>query len=621
MARVVSLALVATLALVSPSVAALSPGAEALLLAQALRGEGNLPAALTELDRALAAAPEEPYLHLERARLLLELGQLDRASAEVAKARSGAPGEIEALRLQGRIELERAPTEPTAIAIALEAYTELRRRDPADVEVLVSLGQLYLAGGQAELSAEALNEALRLRPGNGWIESLRSRAVRGLDDDAAEKIQGEALRRAPDNLAARLELSERLGRAGRHAEAAVLLEATPAGQRGRPEVRERLARQLHLAGETERALPIAEVLFAERPESISARKLLGTILVALGRFAEAERALAPLAGEAVTDEAIAGLLMRAFEAQEKIDQAAAILTSRIELFDREQQTRLRVAAELDLARLWMRHRRFAAAIEVAARVAATGEREFAVDGLALQAHALVAAGRGDEALELVARSSLVPNTLALDLLLRLGREPEAAGEAERLLAGSPGAKLRVAAVFHDQGRWATAAPLLEQVLAADPASLEATFRLAACSERMGQIERAVELFRSVLSRAPDFTAALNYLGYLWIERSENLDEAIQLVSEAVRLEPDSGAYVDSLGWGFYQLRRYPEAVRTLERATRLIPDDATVHEHLGDARSAAGDREGASASYRRALELAPDADGAARKLAELSGES
>ena len=604
----------------APILAAASPAAESLLVAQSLRAEGDLPGALAELDRALDAAPEEPYLHLERARLLFDIGRLDEASVGVARARAAAPDEIEALRLQGRIELARAAEDPAAIGRALESFTELRRRDASDVEVLVALGQLHLASGQAELAAEALNEALRLRPGNTWIESLRSRAVQALDDGAAARLQGEALDRDPSNLAARLELSERLSRAGRHAEAVALLEAVPASQRERPEVRERLARQLHFAGETERALPIAESLFAERPDSPSVRRVLSRIYLALGRFEEAESTLAPIAGDALVDEHTAELLMRAYEARGEMERAAELLAGRRDRFSRDGRPRLAVAAQLDLARLYMRNGRFDLASQVAAEVAGSGDEELAPEAVELQSHALVAAGLGDEALE-VAKSPGAPETLRLEMLLRLGREQEAVAAGKALLASSPEAKLRVAAVYHDLERWAEAATLLEEVLVAQPDSIEAAFRLAACSERLGRIERAVELFRSVLERAPQFAAALNYLGYLWIERAENLDEALRLVSEAVRLDPDSGAYVDSLGWGLYQLGRYEEAVKALERASRLLPGDATIHEHLGDARLAKGDRAGATESYRRAAELAPDSAGLARKLAELAGES
>ncbi|MEO1368758.1 MAG: tetratricopeptide repeat protein, partial [Acidobacteriota bacterium] len=94
-----------------------------------------------------------------------------------------------------------------------------------------------------------------------------------------------------------------------------------------------------------------------------------------------------------------------------------------------------------------------------------------------------------------------------------------------------------------------------------------------------------------------------YLGYTWAERGENLDEALGLIQRAVAADPDNGAYVDSLGWVYYQLGRFHEARPHLEWAARLEPDDATVHEHLGDLYAALGERELSRAAYRRALEI------------------
>jgi len=47
---------------------------------------------------------------------------------------------------------------------------------------------------------------------------------------------------------------------------------------------------------------------------------------------------------------------------------------------------------------------------------------------------------------------------------------------------------------------------------------------------------------------PDNAGALNYLGYMLADRNVRLDEAQKLVSKAVELEPQNGAYLDSLGW-------------------------------------------------------------------------
>jgi tetratricopeptide (TPR) repeat protein len=97
---------------------------------------------------------------------------------------------------------------------------------------------------------------------------------------------------------------------------------------------------------------------------------------------------------------------------------------------------------------------------------------------------------------------------------------------------------------------------------------------------------------------------------------ENLDEAVGLVRRAVELDPDNGAYLDSLGWGYYQQGRHAEARTELERAAEL-EEDATIFEHLGDVYRALGETEAARGAYRRALEL--EADDEATVVEKLDG--
>src|SRR6185369_10482816 len=137
----------------------------------------------------------------------------------------------------------------------------------------------------------------------------------------------------------------------------------------------------------------------------------------------------------------------------------------------------------------------------------------------------------------------------------------------------------------------------------------------AAYERTGKHDLAVTAFRKVLKAAPDFHAALNYLGYMWAEKGENLTEALAMIGKAVALDPDNGAYVDSLGWTHYRLGQYDRARDYLERATRLVPEDPTVHEHLGDVYIALGQRDKAREMYRRALALRdPNPEQVRRKL-------
>ena len=124
---------------------------------------------------------------------------------------------------------------------------------------------------------------------------------------------------------------------------------------------------------------------------------------------------------------------------------------------------------------------------------------------------------------------------------------------------------------------------------------------------------------SVLAIDPeDGLGTLNYLGYMWADRGEKLDQALELIQRAVALEPDNGAYVDSLGWAYFRLGRLSEARHHLEEAARLIPEDATILEHLGDLYVALEIPDKARELYRRALAMDDDnVEGLRRKLARL----
>ncbi len=113
------------------------------------------------------------------------------------------------------------------------------------------------------------------------------------------------------------------------------------------------------------------------------------------------------------------------------------------------------------------------------------------------------------------------------------------------------------------------------------------------------LKRAVDI-------APEEPTTLNYLGYSWAERGENLDEAFTLIEKAVALAPNSGAIIDSLGWAHYQLGRYDEALPHLEKAAALEPADPTITDHLGDAYARLGRTVEAEFQWRRALELGPN---------------
>ena len=127
-------------------------------------------------------------------------------------------------------------------------------------------------------------------------------------------------------------------------------------------------------------------------------------------------------------------------------------------------------------------------------------------------------------------------------------------------------------------------------------------------ERAKDWERAERDLVRAIDLNPDHAHLLNYLGYSWIDRGENLAEGEELILRAVSLLPNDGFIVDSLGWAYYRTGRMEEAVEALERAVVLRSEDPVINDHLGDAYWAVGRRTEARFQWIRAQRTAEDED-------------
>ncbi len=109
------------------------------------------------------------------------------------------------------------------------------------------------------------------------------------------------------------------------------------------------------------------------------------------------------------------------------------------------------------------------------------------------------------------------------------------------------------------------------------------FQLGATLERNKNHAEAEKYFLLAIKQLPDFADALNYLGYMWVERGERMDEAKLMIEKAVKAEPTNAAFLDSMAWVLFKLGRAREALDWQLRALKHLKEpDATLHEHLGD---------------------------------------
>ncbi|WP_156176663.1 tetratricopeptide repeat protein [Kiloniella spongiae] len=125
-------------------------------------------------------------------------------------------------------------------------------------------------------------------------------------------------------------------------------------------------------------------------------------------------------------------------------------------------------------------------------------------------------------------------------------------------------------------------------------------------ERIKKWPKAEADFLKALELSPDQPHVLNYLAYSWVELEKNLEEAEDMLIKAVELRPDDGYVVDSLGWVYYRLGKFDEAVKYLEKAIELKAEDPVINDHLGDAYWQVGRKHEARFQWRRALSFEPE---------------
>lgn len=125
-------------------------------------------------------------------------------------------------------------------------------------------------------------------------------------------------------------------------------------------------------------------------------------------------------------------------------------------------------------------------------------------------------------------------------------------------------------------------------------------------ERNNQWDKAEDDFLHALLLNPDQPLTLNYLGYSWLERGKNVEQAKEMLERALLKASQSGSIADSLGWAYYLTKEYDKAVTILEIAVALDAGSGVINDHLGDAYWRSGRKREARFQWQKALDLNDD---------------
>lgn len=119
-------------------------------------------------------------------------------------------------------------------------------------------------------------------------------------------------------------------------------------------------------------------------------------------------------------------------------------------------------------------------------------------------------------------------------------------------------------------------------LEAMPGNQEMALLLGTAYERSGRIDDAIKAYEEILEVNPELPAVANNLAALLADYRDDTESFERALELSLQFENSSNpAYLDTLGWVYYRLGRYEEAVPLLEQAVEAAPAVAILRYHLG----------------------------------------
>ncbi len=592
--------------------------------------------AVEQYKLAMNFDPKAPFLQNSLADLYFRMGNVRDAINTAQMVLQQHPDNLDAHKLLGRVYLRSlgdgsSQPSPEMLKLAIEQFQTIVQLQPDKIENHLMLGQLYGLNHQMDKAQEQLQAAHAIDP-NAEDAVLGLARLYGSQGDWQHVIQVLNSVSLDDRTP---KISFVLG--GAYDQAHDTKNAIAAYQNALDndpdnlDAQRALAQDLLQTGHTRQALKLFEGISAEDPDDVQSDLRVAELEREQGHLNRAQIALAKAEknepdsvevhyNRALLDEA-QGHLQSAADGLQKLVAGAThtngvytdgeknnlgIFLDRLANVQREQgKTADAVATYKKLIALGGDYAEHGYQSEVDAErdvhawpqaltAAQEGVQAFpqSVDMKLTLASELVDTGKPEQAIEL--EKSLLQTAPA-----------NADADKTRKISGQNRAVLlALVQTYTRLRRWTEATDTLDQAaaLSTQPQQkMYIDFLQGALEERQKHYESAETAFRKAMAIAPDNPMTLNYLGYMMADHDMHLDEAQKLIQHAVQLDPQNGAYLDSLGWADLKLGQYALAEENLEKAIERMPDDPTVHDHMGELYARTGRLRQAIAQWERSL--------------------
>ena len=123
---------------------------------------------------------------------------------------------------------------------------------------------------------------------------------------------------------------------------------------------------------------------------------------------------------------------------------------------------------------------------------------------------------------------------------------------------------------------------LENALGIFPQSKNTKHNLALIYDAIGKWDESDKLYMELIASDSTDAQAYNNYAYSLVERGENIEFALELAKNAVRLEPESAAYLDTIGWIYFKLSLHDEALIYISESIGIDSNNVTIREHYDE---------------------------------------
>jgi putative PEP-CTERM system TPR-repeat lipoprotein len=626
-----------------------------MLLGQLHRLLGDLAAAKGDFDKAMALRPRDASIRLTRTELLVLVGELDVAEAEVAgiiKASSAAPGEatrgvLFAHYLQAQIHsrrrnyraaevslqnmkdgINRFPQAMYLLAAVAFAQDHLAQAEDAVNRYLVRvpndeigtalLATLLVRRNNLPRAIEVLKTAVEANPKSVRLLALLSDAyLQANQPEAAAAIIDRTERMAPDDVALRMRLAAQRLRIGQPNEALSDLEAATGLAPQSPQVGLLLILTYMQAQKVEAALAAAEAMRNRLPDNPLAETLIGAIMRQKGDLAEArahfERALAidPNFTSAQIN------LARALAATQDLAGARRLLDAVVQR-EPDNLDGLMASADLSLAEdkpndavLWLEKAR-------AANAAAIEPRLRLVELFIARGTPEKAAAAEGELVKLAANDPRIVNATG-ELRLAGKDYPGASAAFERLVELAPGvarAQLQLARAYRAGGNDDKAHTAFERAIELAPNDLPLQQQFIRFAVETGTLARELAFARGLATEGRANPAYDLLIGNLLIA-ADQLGDAEATLKAGLAKRENNPALVLRLAQLQGQMAGPAKAAETLSGWLTKFPDAVPVRVALAGRLLQLKRNDEAIAAYEAVLKAEPDNLAAGNNLAWL----